>query len=116
MSLDFGDIHTEVIEGNSRMDLLISTLPTELKIERNKDVSTADIFNSYAQQAADYVARMESYLGFLVVLDAAGNRDEPTPPARQDVDLVDVVTASGARLTVIGLVIRHPRSASDFSS
>jgi hypothetical protein len=116
INLEFGDpIYSEVGTGNSRIDLLIAGFPAELKLERRDNVTTEEIISAYKQQAADYVSRCESRLGFLVVLDAVAIRAAPTPPAEQDVLLVEVLTSSGGTVSVIGIVMRLPRSPSEFS-
>jgi hypothetical protein len=116
VTLEFGDpIVYEVTTGNSRVDLLIANLPTELKLERREGVTTEEIIHTYMAQAADYVSRCESQLGFLVVLDAVPERDVPMPPAEQDVLVVDVLTASGRTVPVIGIVMRLPRRSSELS-
>jgi hypothetical protein len=111
--LDFGEKTIyEVTTGNSRIDLLISDIPTELKVERRPDVSTDDIVTTYCAQAADYVARCDSGFGFLVVLDAVLGRPTPTAPIEQDLVIVDVPTASGSSVAVIGIVMRLPEPPS----
>jgi hypothetical protein len=116
-SLTFGvpRVYSEVRAGNSRIDLLIEGVPTELKLERRPTVGTAEIIDSYKRQAADYASRSDSRFGFLVVLDAVPDRADPAPLAEHDVMLVDVPTSSGETVAVIGLIIRLPRSPSDFN-
>jgi len=106
---------SEIGTGNGRIDLLIAELPTELKLERRETVTTKEICDSYKQQAADYISRQGSQVGFLVVLDTITARKDPTPPADQDVILEEVTTASGSTVSLICLIIRLPRSPSEFS-
>lgn len=115
--LEFGDpnIIYEHEAGNSRIDLLISSIPTELKLERRNHITTQQIIDTYKQQAADYASRCESPIGILAVLDAVPERDEPSPPAEQDVVVVAVPTASGGTVTVVGIIMRLPRVPSGFS-
>lgn len=115
--LEFGDpnIIYEHEAGNSRIDLLISSIPTELKLERRNNLTTQQIIDTYKQQAADYASRCESPIGILAVLDAVPERGEPSPPAEQDVVVVAVPTASGGPMAVVGIVMRLPRAPSGFS-
>jgi hypothetical protein len=114
-NLDMGDPIYEGTIGNSRIDLLISGIPTELKLERRRDVTTEDIVRTYCDQAADYVARCNSPFGFLLVLDAVLARATPTAPAEQDLFIVDVPTASGNSVAVVGIVMRLPEPPSRLS-
>jgi len=114
--LEFGEKTIyEATTGNSRIDLLISDIPTELKVERRLDVSTEDIIATYCAQAGEYVARCNSSFGFLVVLDAVLGRPTPTASVDQDLLIVDVPTASGKPLAVIGMVMRLPEPPSRLS-
>ncbi len=113
--LDFGPIEYEVSTGNSRIDLRISKFPVELKLERRDNVDTQEIIAEYQNQAADYVGRCGSYVGFLVVLDAVAFRQTPTPPTDQDVRVVKVLTSSGSDVCLVGIIIRLPRPPSQFS-
>jgi len=111
-NLDMGAPTYEGTLGNSRIDLLISGIPTELKVERRPDVRTEDIIRTYCDQAADYVARCSSRFGFLLVLDAVQGRLTPTAPADHDLFIVDVPTASGNSVAIIGIVMRLPEPPS----
>jgi hypothetical protein len=114
--LDFGGKTVyEVTTGNSRIDLLISDIPTELKVERRPDVSTEEIVRTYCGQAAEYVARCDSGFGFLVVLDGVFARETPTAPVDQDLVIADVTTASGDSVAIIGIVLRLPEPPSRLS-
>lgn len=112
-SLVFGEPTVyEATTGNSRIDLLIADIPTELKIERQLGVSTEEIVGKYCGQAADYVGRRNSRFGFLLVLDAVLGRATPTAPAEQDLCIVDVETDSGGSVAVVGIVMRLPEPPS----
>jgi hypothetical protein len=115
--LSFGPprIISEADIGNSRIDLLIEDIPIELKLENRKTFTTTQIVDSYKRQAADYVARCNAPFGFLVVLDTVLDRKQPTSPVAQDVKVEQVMTVSGEPVIVIAIIIRIPRSASDFT-
>lgn len=114
-SLDIGNPTYEGTIGNGRVDLLIGGFPTELKVERRPNVDTEEIVRAYSSQAADYVARCNSGFGFLLVLDAVLGRVTPTAPAEHDLVIIDVTTASGDSVAVIGLVMRLPEPPSRLS-
>lgn len=99
--------------GNSRVDLLIEDIPTELKLEDRRTATTDDIVNRYRAQAADYVGRQSSRFGFLLVLDIVLDRDLPASRVDQDFRVDKVPNVSGDTVTVIALVIRIPRPASE---
>lgn len=118
-NLSFGNsvnIISEPDIGNSRIDLLIEGIPTELKLEDRKTFTTPDIVNSYKEQAADYIARCNAPFGFLVVLDTVLNRKQPTSPVEQDVKIEQVTTSAGGTVIVIAVIVRIPRKASDFTT
>lgn len=102
--------------GNSRVDLLIEDIPTELKLEDRRTATTDDIVNRYRAQAADYVGRQSSRFGFLLVLDTVLDRDLPTSRVDQDFRVDKVPNVSGDTVTVIALVIRIPRPASEHTA
>lgn len=99
--------------GNSQVDLLLNTIPAELKLEDRKHVTTDGIVARYQAQAADYVARQGAPFGFLVVLDTVLDREQPTSPVGQDIRVVRVPNVSGGTTVVVAIVVRVPRSASD---
>ncbi len=113
LDIELVDIVSEPQIGNSRVDLLIEGIPTELKLEDRKTATTDDIVERYEGQAADYIARQGAPFGFLLVLDTVLDREQPTSRVDQDWRLAQVPNVSGASIMVIALVIRIPRPASD---
>ena len=107
------EVFSELDIGNSRVDLLIGDIPTELKLEDRKTATTNDIVERYQGQAADYIARRGAPFGFLLVLDIVLDREQPTSRVDQDLRLTQVTNVSGASVVVITIVIRIPRPASD---
>jgi len=110
-----GHVFSEVDIGNSRVDLLIENIPTELKLEGRKKVTTDEIVESYQGQAADYIARQNAAFGFLVVLDTVLDRELPTSRVDQDIRVVQVTIVSGNSVIVVAIIVRIPRSASNFT-
>lgn len=108
------DIVSEPEIGNSRVDLLIEGIPTELKLEDRKTATTKDIVERYQGQAADYIARQGTPFGFLLVLDTVLDREQPTSRVDQDCRVTQVSNVAGdASVVVIAIVVRIPRPASD---
>jgi hypothetical protein len=101
--------------GNSRVDLLIEGIPTELKLEDRRTATTDSIVSRYEGQAADYIARQGAPFGFLLVLDTILDRTQPTSPVAQDLRVSRVLNVSGGTVVVIAIVVRIPRPASDHS-
>jgi hypothetical protein len=99
------EIVSEPEIGNSRVDLLIEGIPTELKLEDRITATTDDIVERYQGQAP---------FGFLMVLDTVLDREQPTSPVDQDYRVTLVPNVSGnASAVVITVVVRIPRPASE---
>jgi len=102
--------------GNSRVDMVITGYPVELKLEDRRNANTDEIVRRYESQAADYVARRGSPFGFLLILDTVLDRVQPTATLEQDIKFRNVRTVSGDTVIVIAVVVRIPRPSSDFSA
>lgn len=108
-------VMSEASIARSRVDLLVEGLPIELKLEVRRNVTTQETIDAYKEQAGEYIAQRGAPFGFLVVLDTVLDHEQIHGPSSQDIQVVAVPTQSGGTVTVIGIVVRISRPASDFS-